>query len=136
VRRPPAPQLLALVAALGLIVVLSLNWFAFEPPLTPQPPPGSGIVNLLNMYAGQVHASGWAGLGALPVAWLALAGVGAVVGLRVPGVLVGLAAVAVLVVTLVTEERGIVLRWPAYLGVALTFALPVAAAWSSRGDRG
>jgi hypothetical protein len=119
----------ALAATVALAVVLSLKWFAFEPPLATQADDAGGIVNLLNVYSLKgFHGSGWAGLGWLPVGCLGLAAAGAIAGLRRAAVAVGVISLAVLVVALATEDDGIVLRWPAYVGVALAALLVAAAA--------
>ena len=68
--RPHGARLLALLAALALVVVLSLDWFALDTPHAPvatQEQDGSGILNLLNVYSVEgFHASGWAVSGGCP----------------------------------------------------------------------
>jgi hypothetical protein len=133
--RPRGARLLALVAALGLVVVLSLDWFAFDAPqATQEQGDGSGILNLLNVYpAEDFHASGWAGLGRLPVALLLLGAVGVIAGLRLPAVVVAFAALVVLVVDLpLADDDLIAIRWPAVAGVALAIVLLGCAVWSRR----
>jgi hypothetical protein len=125
----------ALTATAGLVVVLSLNWFAFEPPPTTQQPgeDGGGILNLLHVYSlKDFHASGWAGLGWLTVALIGLAAGGIVAELRTAAVIVAGAALVALALDLAAEDDGIGLRWPAYVGVALTAALLACAVWSWR----
>jgi hypothetical protein len=132
---PRGARLLALVAGLGLVVVLSLDWFALDTPLaTQQPDSTSGILNLVNTYSVDgFHASGWAGLGWLPVALLLLGAAGVVAGLRLPAVVVAFAALVVFVVDLPLAGDDLIgLRWPAVAGVALAIVLLGCAVWSWR----
>jgi hypothetical protein len=132
--RPHGARLLALAAALGLVVVLSLDWFALDPPPAQQPDSATGILNLLNQYSvAGFHASGWAGLGRLPVALLLLGAVAVIVGLRLAAVVVAFAALVALVVDLpLAGDDLIVLRWPAAAGLALAIVLLGCAVWSWR----
>jgi hypothetical protein len=133
--RPRGVRLLALVAALGLVVVLSLDWFALDTSLATQEQDSTtGILNLLNTYSDKgFHASGWAGLGWLPVALLFLGAAGVVAGLRLPAVVVAFAALVALVVDLpLADDDLIVLRWPAVAGVALAIVLLGCAVWTWR----
>jgi hypothetical protein len=135
--RPRGARLLALVAALGLVVVLSLDWFALDvgdAPVATQEQDGSGILNLLNVYSAEgFHASGWAGLGRLPVALLLLGAAGVVAGLRLPAVVVAFAALVVLVVDLpLAGDDLIAMRWPAGVGIALAIVLLGCAVWTWR----
>ena len=122
---------LAAVTAVALAVVLSLDWFAVAPHPAPQTGGGSGILNLLNTYSLKgFHASGWAGLGWLTVALLALAAAGALAGPRWPAVAVAVIAAIAVVVRLADRDDAVVdLRWPAYAGAGLALVLVVAAAW-------
>jgi hypothetical protein len=132
--RPRGARLLALVAALGLVVVLSLDWFAIDTPVARQEQDGSGILNLLNAYSAEgFHASGWAGLGRLPVALLLLGAVGVVAGLRLPAVVVAFGALVLLVVDLpLADDDLIAIRWPAGAGIALAIVLLGCAVWTWR----
>jgi lysylphosphatidylglycerol synthetase-like protein (DUF2156 family) len=128
-----APQLVALTTAAALALVLSLDWFGVAPSSPPaaEALEGGGILNLLNTY--RLHASGWGGLGWLPIALLALGVAGILAGLRGAAVAVAALALAVLVATLATEDDDVVLRWPAYAGVVLAADLLVCAVWAWRG---
>jgi hypothetical protein len=133
--RPRGARLLALAAGLGLVVVLSLDWFALDPPPPAQQQDSApGILNLLNQYSvAGFHASGWAGLGRLPVALLLLGAVAVIVGLRLAAVVVAFVALVALVVDLPPAgDDLIVLRWPAAAGVALAIVLLGCAVWSWR----
>ncbi|MCW2994525.1 MAG: hypothetical protein JWQ18_2020 [Conexibacter sp.] len=123
----------ALAVTAALAGVLSLSWFALDAPLSTQrpDPDGGGILNLLNQYD-ELHASGRGGLGWLPLALLGLAAAGTLAGLAREAVAVGAVALVVLVVVLATEDDLVVLRWPAYAGVALSAALLGCAVWSWR----
>jgi hypothetical protein len=130
-------RLLALFAALVLVVVLSLDWFAIdasEAPVATQEQVASGILGLLNGYSVEgFHASGWAGLGRLPVVLLFLGAVGVVVGLRLAAVVVAFAALVLLVVDLpLAGDDLIAIRWPAGAGIALAIVLLGCAVWTWR----
>jgi hypothetical protein len=132
---PRGVRLLALVAALGLVVILSLDWFALDTSLAPQQQDStSGVLNLLNTYSVEgFHASGWAGLGWLPVALLLLGAAGGVAGLRLPAVVVAFIALVVLVVDLpLAGDDLIALRWPAVAGIVLAIVLLGCAVWTWR----
>ena len=107
-------RLLALFTALALVVVLSLDWFALDPPTMTQVQDGSGVLNLLNTYSTEgFHASGWAGLGRLPVVLLLVGAAGVVAGLRLPALVVAFAALVLLVVDLpLAGDDLIAMRWP------------------------
>lgn len=129
-------RLLALLAALALVVVLSLDWFALDTPVaTPgDGEGGSGILNLLNTYSTEdFHASGWAGVGRLPVVLLLLGAAGVVVGLRLAAVVVAFAALVLLVVDLpLAGDDLITIRWPAVAGIVLAIVLLGCAVWTWR----
>jgi hypothetical protein len=129
-----AARRLALAAASALVVMLSLNWFALDTPSSGAAEGPGGVLNSLDTYStAGLHASGWAGLGRLPVALLALAAVGIVAGLRLPSVIVAFAALVVLVVDLpLADDDLVALRWPAYAGVALAIVLLGCAVWTWR----
>jgi hypothetical protein len=127
-------RLLALLAALALVVVLSLDWFALDTPAAKQEQGGSGILNLLNTYSVEdFHASGWAGVGRLPVVLLFLGAAGIVAGLRLAAVAVAFAALVLLVVDLpLAGDDLITIRWPAVAGIALAIVLLGCAVWTWR----
>ena len=127
-------RLLALLAALALVVVLSLDWFALDAPVATQEQDGSGILNLLNTYSvADFHASGWAGVGRLPVVLLLVGAAGVVVGLRLAAVAVAFAALVLLVVDLpLAGDDLITIRWPAVAGIALAIVLLGCAVWTWR----
>jgi hypothetical protein len=129
-------RLLALLAALALVVVLSLDWFALDMPraTTQQQDNGSGILNLLNTYSVEdFHASGWAGVGRLPVVLLFLGAAGVVAGLRLAAVAVAFAALVLLVVDLpLAGDDLVTIRWPAVAGIALAIVLLGCAVWTWR----
>jgi hypothetical protein len=76
-----APQVVALTTTVALALVLSLDWFGVAPSSpAAEELEGGGILNLLDTY--RLHASGWGGLGWLPIALLALGAAGVLVGLR------------------------------------------------------
>ena len=139
-RRPSGPQAVALALLVALVVVLSLDWFAFVAPPNPGPTAEQrdhGIILLLNAYSLEdFHASGWAGLGWLPVALIVLAAAGIVAGLALEATVAAAIALSVLVVTLAREDDTVGLRWPAYAGVALTAGLLGCAVWSWRARPG
>jgi hypothetical protein len=118
VGRPRGARLLALAAGLALVVVLSLDWFALD--------------TLTSSSSAGFHASGWAGLGRLPVALLLLGALAVVVGPRLPAVVVCFLALVVLIVDLPLHDDLIAFRWPAYAGVALAIVLLGCAVWAWR----
>jgi hypothetical protein len=130
-------RLLALLAALALVAVLSLDWFAIdtsEAPVATQQQLDSGTLGLLNGYSIEgFHASGWAGLGLLPVVLLLLGAAGVVAGLRLAAVAVAFAALVLLVVDLpLAGDDLITIRWPAVAGIALAIVLLGCAVWTWR----
>jgi hypothetical protein len=132
-------RLLALLAGLALVVVLSLDWFALDVPAAAQEQEqgGSGVLNLLNTYSTEgFHASGWSGLGRLPVVLLLLGAVSVVAGLRLSAVVVAFAALVLLVVDLpLADDDLVALRWPADAGIALAIVLLGCAVWTWRHPR-
>jgi len=133
-------RFLALLAALALVVVLSLDWFALDAPVAmpgDSEGDGSGVLNLLNTYSTKgFHASGWAGLGRLPVVLVLLGAAGVVAGLRLPAVVVAFVALVLLVVDLPLEGDDLIaLRWPAGAGIALAIVLLGCAVWTWRHPR-
>jgi hypothetical protein len=129
------PRVATLAVVVGLVVVLSLHWFAFAPPdVRPTAEQSeSGVLNLLNVYATKgFHASGWGGLGWFTVALIGLAAAGVVAELRLAAAVVAGAALVALVLDLSAEDEWIVVRWPAYVGVVLTTALLGCAVWAWR----
>jgi hypothetical protein len=123
----------AAAVAVALAVVLSLDWFAPDlRRLDASPGKGSGVLNLLNTFS-DPHLSGWRSLGLLPLILLGLAALGTVAGLALPAVVVAFAALVALVVDLpLADDDLLVLRRPAYAGVALAIALLGCAFWAWR----
>lgn len=129
-------RLLALLAALALVVVLSLEWFALSPPgheVTAEER-ASGTISVLVGYSTEgFHASGWAGVGRLPVVLVLLGAAGVVAGLRLAAVAVAFAALVLLVVDLpLAGDDLITIRWPAIVGIALAIVLLGCAVWTWR----
>jgi ABC-type transport system involved in cytochrome c biogenesis permease subunit len=151
---------LALIGAVGLFVVLFLDWFGVDLPsraeLEPQPAAG-GIHNLLNTFdMAAVHHAGWTTLGWFLDALLVLSIAGGValsymtlrratpawpVGASILTVVVAAIAFLVLLTRVLTQpglgpglpNDVVTVQLPAYLGLLFAALIPVGA-WMALGD--
>jgi hypothetical protein len=145
VSRLRAGELLAGAGAVGLVLVMSLNWFSFDRPA------GLHLI-------GTLHTTGWASLGWLLVALLAIVCFGGLsitymtlrrtspawpVGAAVLTVAVGGLTFLILLMRVLTQpglggglpNRMVLVEVPAYLGLLFTALIPLGAWLALRDER-
>jgi hypothetical protein len=122
-----APRACAVASGLAFLALLWLGWFGGTAS-------GSLVLRLGvdGFSGGNLHASGWTGLNAVPIAFVLVGAVATAAGRGLPALVVALIGLVALVGNLADLGDEVRLLWPAYLGVVLAADLVGCAAWSWR----